>query len=250
MFSAEESALRDGLKSLDSLGILAKLIMKHRGQRSQCLCPGMRLLLAGLCLLAAMGHSASGSPRAGSGADLTQIFPSAGIAIADFDGDRLPDQAMVEVVRDATQFTSYSIHLKLSGGAESQIRISAQAGGLQIYPRDINGDSQIDLIVRTEVGPQVVAVLLNDGHGHFRPADLKSFGWIQDEKPLDSAESTLRLGGDPGPASTSRVRAGADPEFAPVITQLAPRRLLLEGSISSRVSTYSHSPDVRGPPAR
>ena len=56
-------------------------------------------------------------------------------AIADFDGDRKPDLATVQVERDAVIGTRYSIQLQLSAGEESAIGITGPQGGLRISPR-------------------------------------------------------------------------------------------------------------------
>ncbi len=48
---------------------------------------------------------------------------------ADLDGDRKPDLALVETQSGRAANTSYSIHIKLSAGAESAIGLNGPIGG-------------------------------------------------------------------------------------------------------------------------
>lgn len=97
-------------------------------------------------------------------------------AIADFDGDRRPDLASVEVqTHSSSGATAYSIHFRLASGAGQAFGVIAPAGGLQLMARDVNGDNAPDLLVRTAWQHQRVALFLNDGHGNFTPADPGAF---------------------------------------------------------------------------
>ena len=88
-------------------------------------------------------------------------------AIADFDGDNQPDFATVQLGQHGRAEGRYSIGFQLSSGPRQSIVITAPVGGLQVTLRDVNGDNSLDLIVTTEWLRKPVAVLLNDGHGHF-----------------------------------------------------------------------------------
>ena len=88
-------------------------------------------------------------------------------AIADFDGDNQPDFATVQLGQHGRIEGRYSIGFQLSTGPRQSILITAPLGGLQVTLRDVNGDNSLDLIVTTEWLRKPVAVLLNDGHGHF-----------------------------------------------------------------------------------
>jgi hypothetical protein len=93
-------------------------------------------------------------------------------AIADFDGDRKPDLATVEVQKgNSSSTTQYSIRLQLTASAVQVFGVIAPAGGLQIAARDVNGDDALDVLVSTAWQHKQVAVLLNDGHGKFTLAD-------------------------------------------------------------------------------
>jgi hypothetical protein len=103
-------------------------------------------------------------------------------AIADFDGDRKPDLATVQVVREAALDSFYSIRLQLSAGEESAIGIAGPQGGLELVARDVNGDDVIDLVVTTVMDSHFVAVLINDGHGKFTLAKPGAFPSIESDE--------------------------------------------------------------------
>ena len=105
-------------------------------------------------------------------------------AIADFDGDRIPDLATVQVVRQAATDSFYSIRLQLSAGEELAIGIAGPRGGLQLVARDVNGDDATDLVVTTAMGSHFVAVLLNDGHGKFTLAKPGEYPSIERDEGI------------------------------------------------------------------
>jgi len=96
-------------------------------------------------------------------------------AIGDFDGDRKPDLAEVQVEKSNSKSTQYSIKVHLTSGSDQSIGVTAPFGGLQIVPRDVNGDNALDLVVSTSFEHQPVAIFLNDGHGNFSRAETSSF---------------------------------------------------------------------------
>ncbi len=96
-------------------------------------------------------------------------------AIADFDGDLRPDIAMIHVRRDSPQIAEYSLELRLSSGARPAIGILGPAGGLQITPQDVNGDTVADLVVTSLFDAHFVAVLLNDGKGNFKQVEASDY---------------------------------------------------------------------------
>jgi hypothetical protein len=98
-------------------------------------------------------------------------------AIADFDGDALPDFASVQPGPMMASRTSYWIQFNFSLGNHRSFEVSAPPGGLQIASGDVNGDSFLDLIVSTRIANEPVAVLLNDGRGNFHLANREAFAW-------------------------------------------------------------------------
>jgi hypothetical protein len=121
------------------------------------------------CRADAAGTSTQNSPASSPGFDSS-------FAIADFDGDRKPDLATVELqTSSSSRITLYSIRLQLATGAAQVFGVTAPAGGLQIMARDVNGDSAMDVLVTSGLQHKQVAVLLNDGHGKFTLADGSAF---------------------------------------------------------------------------
>jgi hypothetical protein len=122
-------------------------------------------------------------------------------AIADFDGDSLPDFAIVQAGQSGSSDTRYWILFRLSTGLRQTVGITAPAGGLQLASRDVNGDSFLDVVVTTAWTNRPVAVLLNDGRGSFARSDPSAFrgafwdstsSWIRKTAEIkDSAAALL-----------------------------------------------------------
>jgi hypothetical protein len=127
------------------------------------------LVVWGLVVCAASGGQAASRSTGMAGGESR-------FAIADFDGDSRPDLATVQVGLSGTSNARYWIDFEMSAGSRQLIGVMAPAGGLQIAPRDVNGDQSLDLVVTTAWLDRPVAVLLNDGHGNFTYRDAKAFG--------------------------------------------------------------------------
>ena len=117
--------------------------------------------------------SATPEPRQ-TAADIASQGDSS-FAIADFDGDRELDIATVQVGQVGPSNTRYWIHFRLSSGLGQLVPLTAPIGGLRIASRDVNGDSIVDLVVTTAWHELPIAVLLNDGRGHFTLRDPRAF---------------------------------------------------------------------------
>src|SRR5215204_1430388 len=92
---------------------------------------------------------------------LPVVFPSPALAVADFDGDHLPDRA--ELVSGGFQ---KSIHLTLSSPWVTSLQFSSetqQPGS--ILAEDIDRDSDNDLIWVSDQQPANTALWLNNGIG-------------------------------------------------------------------------------------
>ena len=125
-------------------------------------CAGIIFLAIG-ARLAPAAHSASFfSPAAFLDTPSAPQF-----AIGDLDGDRQPDLAEVQARRGGADSARYSIRFQLTSGRAQSVPVDAPLGGLQLSTRDVNGDSALDLVVTTAWWHRPVAVLLNDGRGHF-----------------------------------------------------------------------------------
>jgi hypothetical protein len=149
--------------------------MKTLRQRHLSWCKAVSAAFAFLCLVlgfATCGNPAPGVPQSGPASSL-QVTSQ--FAIADFDGDRRPDLATVQVGQGSSWDTHYWIAFRLSGGSRQTLGITAPTGGLQITSRDVNGDSFLDVVITTAWTNLPVAVLLNDGQGNFRATSPSAF---------------------------------------------------------------------------
>ena len=155
--------------------------MSRRAIRRACILAGILVCptwLGGSTLL-----SASSDPGFSNVQPSPEGFglSSAHFAIGDFDGDQKPDLASVQVDLYPQQATRYSIHLQFSVGTRSAIGLTAPFGGLLLSAKDVNGDSTLDLVVTTAVDHQLIAVLVNDGHGNFSLAEQGAFPELSDD---------------------------------------------------------------------
>jgi hypothetical protein len=128
-----------------------------------------------LCLALLVWLPAAAAARRTEGRASLAGLTGASFAIADFDGDSLPDLATVETGPAIAQHTNYWIQFEFSLGNKRSFAVSAPPGGLQIASRDVNGDHFLDVIISTQLANEPVAVLLNDGRGNFTLADAKKF---------------------------------------------------------------------------
>jgi len=140
-----------------------------------------RLFVAACALLALASAAAAGNKpsirNTGLNADSTSAvaIPDSQFAIGDFDGDRRPDLATVELARFNSLRSRYSISFQLSNGRPQSIAVTGPAGGLAVVARDVNGDQALDLVLVTAWRHEVVAILLNDGRGNFTAATPGEF---------------------------------------------------------------------------
>jgi hypothetical protein len=162
------------------------------------------LLLAVLFCLEFLSHSPSLAARSEGTRVSPGLTSGANFAIADFDGDRLPDVATVETGPSEAAQTQYWIQFAFGRGRRTGVVVSGPIGGLQIASQDVNGDSFLDVIVSTELANEPVAVLLNDGAGNFRLSDVSKFGraiwesraeWRTDSSCPAQGDSALVGGG-------------------------------------------------------
>jgi hypothetical protein len=96
-------------------------------------------------------------------------------AIADFDGDRQPDLALIRVTSDGSLTSQYTVDFNFSGGHKPAICFVGPAGGMQISPRDVNGDKFADLVVTSLLDSKFVVIFLNDGEGNFVSAEPSDY---------------------------------------------------------------------------
>jgi hypothetical protein len=103
------------------------------------------------------------------------MTPTMSFAMADFTGDTNPDLVTAEMDWSGSSSPHYWIEIQLSEGRRQLLRLTAPFGGLLITPKDVTGDGNLDLVVRSALSRAPVAVFLNDGNGHFSRANVAAF---------------------------------------------------------------------------
>jgi len=102
-------------------------------------------------------------------------------AVADLDGDNVPDLAIVSAKGRGPKGFQYQLELHLSARpALSSLSITARERGLRIVARDVDGDGDLDLVITSALSLAPVEVWINDGHGRFtkgNPAAYPSSIW-------------------------------------------------------------------------
>jgi hypothetical protein len=126
----------------------------------------------------------------------TSVGPGLPFAIADFDGDLLPDLASVQAGPNNYGCTDYRIQVQLSSVARQSLPLVGPSGGLFIEARDVNGDRAVDLIVSTAWHRQPLAIFLNNGHGIFSRAELSAYSkaFIESDENWASESEQTRAG--------------------------------------------------------
>ncbi len=126
----------------------------------------------------------------------TSVGPGFPFAIADFDGDLLPDLASVQAGPNNSGRTDYRIQVQLSSVGRQSLPLVGPSGGLFIEARDVNGDRAVDLIVSTAWHRQPLAIFLNNGHGIFSRAEPSAYSraFIESNENWVSESEQTRAG--------------------------------------------------------
>lgn len=101
-------------------------------------------------------------------------------AIADLDGDHLPDVASGISTGHTPAGYSYRVDLDLSGhtNQNSFSVLSEEPNGLNIEAIDIDGDHDLDLVITNRLSLKPIGVWINDGTGSFTPGDLGQYVFV------------------------------------------------------------------------
>jgi len=139
--------------------------------------------------------------------------------------------------------TRYTVRVRLSGGDEQVISITAPPGGLQLELRDMTGDDvRNDLVLRPALIHWPLIVLLNDGHDHFTvaiSATLPSFvdSGSRASRSRQNPETAALTSSSPkaGPQASSRQILGSTLQrvFLPPLAQRVPNQVA-HGSVLGR----------------
>jgi hypothetical protein len=135
----------------------------------------------------AISTRVTAAPMLTSGTFEPPTAPALSLAMADFTGDTHPDLATVELEKLDSSSARYWIEIRLTEGRHQILKLTAPFGGLLITPRDVTGDGNLDLIVRSASSRAPVALFLNDGNGHFSRADVASFANALNDGPSQFA---------------------------------------------------------------
>jgi len=133
------------------------------------------LLLFAVCCFA-LPASAFGATHGSSVA--THLLRAGTPAVADLDGDHLPDLASGIKTGHSSEGYSYRVDLDLSGKPDrkSFSVLSQEPNGLNIQAIDVDGDQDLDLVITSRWSMQPIGVWINDGSGSFTPGDLDQYG--------------------------------------------------------------------------
>ena len=194
------------------------------------------LLVAGI-LLGALAPSAVAAQPIGS---------LAGWVSADLDGDHQPDTARPGAFHNEGRGFIQEIHLGFSQLPAGILAVRTTAVGARLVARDVDGDSDRDLILETFFR-EPLAVLLNDGEGGFHEADLADFRALLRQEPR-SLEESERPGSLVSAGNAAQNQA-AVPHLTAAFLQRTDRTPT-PANPSPGACASPHSPYTRGPPAR
>ena len=94
----------------------------------------------------------------------------------DFNGDRHSDLIRLHLESESANAVTYSVRVKLSGSqTEVTTQLVVDSWGVEVIPRDVDGDHDLDLVVASLITHEPLKVLLNDGHGRFAAGKLSDF---------------------------------------------------------------------------
>ena len=101
--------------------------------------------------------------------------PFGAFVAADLDGDHQPDFATAGAMRHDTAGYLLDISVRLSAAESGTITVRTARAAGRISARDLDGDADRDLILES-FDREPLAVVLNDGGGHFHQVSLDTFG--------------------------------------------------------------------------
>jgi hypothetical protein len=166
---------------------------------------------------------------------------------ADFDGDTITDLAHAGSFRPEGGGFIQEISLRFSATESRALSVRVSAVAFKLVARDVDGDSDRDLIVEA-LTREPLAILLNDGEGQFHEAPLGDFGDLFSHHERSSWDAAARR--FPNTFARDVSRDDASIALSPAtFTYLIPAGLV--DSPSSRGSSaILFDPQTRAPPAR
>jgi hypothetical protein len=177
--------------------------VKIRTWKDRAISYGIR---ASLLLIVAVCGFAGTSVRAPFGAFLA----------ADLDGDRKPDFATAGAMRADGGGYLLDISVRLSGVDSGTITVRTSRAAGRIAARDLDGDLDRDLILES-FDRVPLAIMLNDGGGHFHQVSLDEYRVVTPRPEPYSAEQPAREDDSPDTGESS-----ASPAEAPALAVSRP----------------------------
>lgn len=199
-----------------------------------------------ICLLLVFGLAGSRAARAAdrSNGTLTSAAQGPQSAIADLDGDHLPDTARIQAGQSSGSMSTYWIQVHVAAGLRS-FPVIAPTFGLVIKARAVKGKNAADLVLATAWSRRPVAVFRNDGRGNFSRADASAPGSINDSRTrLDSSTNLATVTAGVPPQSRADICA----EERALLDDRAPCGLIPASSPGFPVTAFSVSHSGRAPP--
>jgi hypothetical protein len=145
------------------------------------------------------------------------------LTAADLDGDHHPDLATAGAVRRDAGGYLLDISFRLSSFETGVITVRTPSLAGRLSARDLDGDADRDLILES-FDREPLAVVVNDGDGHFHQADPGEFreqlhkpdsrSWeslVARSDSLETGESPVSPAAAPSPAATSVEPAAGQP---------------------------------------
>ena len=137
--------------------------------------------------------------------------------MADFNGDRKVDLVTVVATNPAGEARSHQLQVHLNTQHVPTTAVPRFVVGDRLHARDLDGDSDRDIVLLTAFG-EPVAVWLNDGAGNFQESSVDAF-WFQfshdDRRSFDSPE----LPSPPGPIGEYSSRDADSQRYASIEPQ-------------------------------
>jgi hypothetical protein len=178
---------------------------------------GYFLLLGAIISICAGSLSAA---PAGTGTQSLKpsLIAFSGWAAADLDADRKPDVATAGASRNDGSGYAQEITVRLSSIETRTIAVRTAIQARRLSVRDLDGDADFDLVLES-FEREPLAILLNDGGGHFHQGDLDEFRAALEHDPYSleapvSPSALPDIGGCPSYSLAAPGFAGFQPDPA------------------------------------
>jgi len=114
--------------------------------------------------------------------------------IADFNRDGKPDLAVADHIARRTSRYAYRLEFSISGQTPRDVTFESSHEAVTISVADVDRDNDLDIIVGTPFSREIVAIWLNDGHGHFTAGDVRQLpATVEPVESLDSADRPIHV---------------------------------------------------------